>query len=543
MHLHTRALVAAATLLAITLLLLAAAPAGVHAGPPTIIAKDGYFVEETSGKRFIVKGVAYQPLYGGAVHDPISNDRRAAWSRDLPWLAGLGANVVRVYDVDPAQPHDQFMAALADRGMYLVLDLASAGQPTDHVDRDAPSYTLPLLNRYLDTVDAFAEYTNVLGFLVGNEVSDTPGDATRAAAYVKALVRDIRQYLAANKKRAIPLGYAASDNAATRGPNMQFFVCGKEGAVDWYGANIYSWCLETNQTFATSGYADRTRELATLGVPVVLTEFGCNVARPRTFPDVPSIFGPDMNQIVSGGIAYEYSEEANLYGLVRLAGPDSDVVTPLPDYENLKDKWERVSKSSTPFPQRVSTKNTATRPSCPAVDRDWRAASSPLPKTPSECACQRAEAKATESCRPMLPRNWTSTDKVAFLNQLCGTVACTDIGASDDVARGQYAALSGCTVETKIAWALGAYYAARNKDPAACNFGGLAVLSAGSSGGDGGRASTNDGCKDRVPPASKSGSGGSGGSSEQSGAAAAVVRAQVVAVAAALVAAWLAVGM
>ena len=38
-----------------------------------------------------------------------------------------------------------------------------------------------LRDRYLDVVDAFVDFPNVLGFIVGNEVSDSPGEATRAA--------------------------------------------------------------------------------------------------------------------------------------------------------------------------------------------------------------------------------------------------------------------------------------------------------------------------------------------------------------------------
>ena len=62
------------------------------------------------------------------------------------------------------------------------------------IDRLAPSWPTNLLNLYINTIDAFLPYDNVLAYNIGNEVViSIPG--TEAAPYVKAAARDIKAYL------------------------------------------------------------------------------------------------------------------------------------------------------------------------------------------------------------------------------------------------------------------------------------------------------------------------------------------------------------
>ncbi|KAI9217703.1 Glucanosyltransferase-domain-containing protein [Blastocladiella britannica] len=465
-------------LFALIPLLLASTFAAAATPPPAITVRGNHFVVGGSAERFTVKGVAYQPRYRGPTVDPISNAAHAAWSRDLPLIAALGANLVRVYDIDPNQQHDQFMAALAEQNMYLLLDLASDSGPSSHINRDSPSYSLALQSRYLDVVDAFAGYSNVFGFIVGNEVSGSSERATRAAPMVRALVRDMRQYMSATGKRAVPLGYAASDNADTRVSEMHYYTCGSsDSAVDFFGHNLYSWCAD-NATFPTSGYADRLAEFKTLGVPVVLSEFGCNVIRPRSFPDVPSIYGPDMNAVVAGAIAYEWSEENNGYGLVSIKSASDATVTKLPDYDALKAQWLTVIRPLQTLPGKsTSGAKGGPRPQCPTVNTAWQAAASPLPPTPSACTCEKEMQRlAFAECRASLPSNTTDVEKSTFLANVCGMAPCGDIGSLDDPSRGIYGKLGPCSLDTKIAWVLDAYYVGHGKVQSACDWGGRGIL-------------------------------------------------------------------
>jgi hypothetical protein len=66
-----------------------------------------------NGARMIVRGLAYQPTINGEFQgiiktdllvpwhdlDAISDDMKERWERDVPYLAKLGINVLRVYEV------------------------------------------------------------------------------------------------------------------------------------------------------------------------------------------------------------------------------------------------------------------------------------------------------------------------------------------------------------------------------------------------------------------------------------------------------------
>lgn len=62
------------------------------------------------------------------------------------------------------------------------------------IDRDSPAWTTNLLDSYIDTINAFSKYDNVLAYNVGNEVV-TAANATSAATFIKAAARDIKAYL------------------------------------------------------------------------------------------------------------------------------------------------------------------------------------------------------------------------------------------------------------------------------------------------------------------------------------------------------------
>ncbi|KAF9948170.1 hypothetical protein BGZ65_008250 [Modicella reniformis] len=164
-------------------------------------------------------------------------------------------------------------------------------------------------------IDAFKGSPNNLGFFVGNEVAND-NKSTVASAYVKALLRDTKNYISSIASRKIPVGL------------FQLWE-----RIDFFGINLYEWC-GPEATYQNSGYADRTKDIASYSIPVFLSKFGCNLVSPRTFPEVKSIFGHDMANDWSGSIIYEWSQEDNKYDLVQIQ-PDN-TVSILPDYTNLK---------------------------------------------------------------------------------------------------------------------------------------------------------------------------------------------------------------
>lgn len=148
---------------------------------PTITARGKAFFNGTADSdRFYIRGVDYQPG-GSTTTDPLSD--YATCSRDIPYFQELGLNAIRVYTIDNSASHDECMAALANAGIYLVMDVNTA---LYSLNRDSPaeSYNPTYLQSIFATIDAMANYTNTLAFFSGNEVIDT-ANSTNCAPYVK----------------------------------------------------------------------------------------------------------------------------------------------------------------------------------------------------------------------------------------------------------------------------------------------------------------------------------------------------------------------
>ena len=156
-------------------------------------------------ERFYIRGLDYQPGGSSNLADPITDVDGC--KRDIPKFKELGVNTIRVYSVDNSKDHDECMNALADAGIYLVLDVNT---PKYSINRSKPkeSYNDVYLQYIFATVEKFAKYKNTLAFFSGNEVIND-GPSSSAAPYVKAVTRDLRQYIRSRGLRKIPVGYSA----------------------------------------------------------------------------------------------------------------------------------------------------------------------------------------------------------------------------------------------------------------------------------------------------------------------------------------------
>jgi hypothetical protein len=148
----------------------------------------------------------------------------AGCARDIPILKELGTNVIRVYAVNASLDHSACMNLLAENDIYLIQDLSN---PSSSIDRSDPEWTTELFAEYAAVVDAMANYTNVLGFFAGNEVSNNVNN-TDASAFVKAAVRDMKAYIKTKGYRTIGVGYATNDDASIRTNLAHYFNCGGE---------------------------------------------------------------------------------------------------------------------------------------------------------------------------------------------------------------------------------------------------------------------------------------------------------------------------
>jgi 1,3-beta-glucanosyltransferase GAS5 len=105
-----------------------------------------------------------------------------------------------------------------------------------------------------------------------------------------------------------------------------------------------------------------------------LSEFGCN-KNTRQFNEIASLYSSQMTAVYSGGLVYEYSQEASKYGLVTI---DGNSVTELPDFKTLKSKL-----AQTPPPSGNGGYNQNGSPStCPAKSTTWDVDGDGLPSIP-----------------------------------------------------------------------------------------------------------------------------------------------------------------
>jgi len=200
----------------------------------------------------------------GVESDPIANS--TACERDIPYFTKLGINTIRVYAVDNSKNHDTCMNALAAAGIYLVLDTDTSKYSLNRED-PAESYKSVYLQSVFATIDAFANYTNTLAFLSGNEVINNVTN-TNCAPYVKAVTRDMKQYIGSRGYRSIPVGYSAADVAENQELMADYMNCGTtDQRSDFYAINDYSWCDPSS--FTTSGWDTLVKNYTGYGIPLL----------------------------------------------------------------------------------------------------------------------------------------------------------------------------------------------------------------------------------------------------------------------------------
>ncbi|KAL8368662.1 hypothetical protein RB599_004204 [Gaeumannomyces hyphopodioides] len=340
---------------------------------PTVTAYGNKFFT-SEGKQFIMRGIAYQLTEG----DPLADPEQCRLDAQL--MQTLGANVIRVYHVDPAADHRGCMDAFAAAGIYTLIDLDTF---STYILPATPAWTAAQHRSYAAVMDAFAGFDNSLGFFVGNEVIST-SQHSPAAPFIKAAARDMKAYRDSRGYRKFPVGYSAADIAELRPMLQDYLTCGGDPSltVDFFALNSYSWCDPSD--FNRSGYAGLAAQARDFPVPVFFSETGCNVPGPRLFDDQQAIFGPDMARDWSGSLVYEWIEEQNHYGLVSYGPPAPAVAdgppatnvwggftrrgtpTPVaPDFANLKAQWDRVPPATAAVARADYSPSPSTRP-CPA---------------------------------------------------------------------------------------------------------------------------------------------------------------------------------
>ncbi|KAF0325186.1 glycoside hydrolase family 72 protein [Colletotrichum asianum] len=347
---------------------LIALSATLAAAVKPLSVKGNAFVTE-GGEKFQIVGLDYQ-IGGSAGYDPKHNKDPLSDAdvcmRDAALLQRLGANTIRVYNLDPNLNHDACASIFNAAGMYMVLDVNSplVGESISSFE-PWTSYYAAYMNRTFAIVEAFKNYPNTLAFFSGNEVMNNVETARDVPPYLRAITRDLKNYISKHSDRKIPVGYSAADVRSILVDSFNYLTCAENGdandpsKADLFGLNSYSWCGESS--FKTSTYDQLVADLKDSSVPVFFSEFGCNKVTPRVFTEIQSIYGSDMNSVFSGGLVYEYSQEDNNYGIVKVNADKS--VKLLVDYDNLATQYKKVD-----FKTLQATKASSSSPKAPKCD-------------------------------------------------------------------------------------------------------------------------------------------------------------------------------
>ena len=159
---------------------------------------------------------------------------------------------------------------------------------------------------------------------------------------MQALQRDMKDYIAKHSKRQIPVGYSAADVRQVLKDTVNYFQCNLKDApnsqADFFGLNSYSWCGDSD--FHASGYDQLTEEFSNASLPVFFSEYGCNAVQPRQFSEVQALYSEKMSKAFSGGLVYEFVQEANDFGLVKIK--DNGDAELMPDFENLRTQYGKL---------------------------------------------------------------------------------------------------------------------------------------------------------------------------------------------------------
>ncbi|KAG5951871.1 beta-glucanosyltransferase [Claviceps sorghi] len=348
-------------------------PPSKRANFPTVTVSGNAFY--AGNDRFYLRGIDYQPGGSSANEDPLGDPDVCL--RDIAKFKDLGVNTIRVYAVDNKANHDKCMQALQDANIYLVLDVNNPKYSLNRA-KPGPSYNAKYLQSVFATVEMFAKYPNTLAFFSGNEVINDEKDTDKAAPYVKAVTRDMKNYINSRGLRKIPVGYSAADVSQNRLQTAMYMNCGSDDMrSDFFAFNDYSFC---NTDFKQAGWDQKVKNFTDYGLPIFLSEYGCIDNRPRKFEEVAALMNKEMTGVYSGGLMYEYSYEDNKYGIVKIDSLRAKTVTETDEYAAFKSALK-----ANPAPAGNGGASSTTHSvKCPPKDANWQVDPSLVPEMPSQ---------------------------------------------------------------------------------------------------------------------------------------------------------------
>ncbi|KAF2106383.1 Glucanosyltransferase-domain-containing protein [Lophiotrema nucula] len=425
-----------------------------HADVDPVITKGSKFFYKTNGTEFIVRGVQFQVWDSGSGVNDQNIDMLADTSvceGHVGLLLALNINVLRIIYVDATKDHSGCMEVFADAGIYVLPELVD---PQQLDAMQLGSWDRVLFTSMTDVVNSLVGFNNLLGFSIG--VTSLRFTANAAAPYWKAAVRDLKEALKEQQRRAVPIGlstrlYPAGDNR-TNVNELDFFTC-DDNHVDFLGLHLNA--LDTKNCTPSASIADAAQLFSNATVPIFIDEYGCQFPTKgtdnRKFDQVETIYSQELSGILAGGVLAEFfrhniSDGSQVdYGLVT-----ADRTTPKlsPGYDAFSSAMAAIKPKPT---NSVAYNPTATaRPSCPtqAAGSAWLASSVLPPKPfPELCECMFNTTRCVAKSRQFSDNpNWITSTGTAdsIYKKVCNESESDCTGVRANSTSGVYHAFSTC---------------------------------------------------------------------------------------------------
>ena len=301
----------------------------VAAFPRPRASVDGKFFR-LGDEKFYVQGLAYGPFAPGATGRPFASPDQTA--HDFVQIRGLGANLVRVYEV----PDIWWLDLAARHDLKVMVDI-----PWDQHTcfLDSPSRRAEAGRAVREAVRTCAGHPAVFAFSVANEISPDIvrwSGAQAVADFIDELIQEAR--------RVDPTCLCTFTNY----PPTEFL---RPQAPDFHCFNVY-----LHEPVAYRNYLARLQLLAD-GKPLLLGEFGMDSLRegePRKAAFLEWQIEAAFRAGLAGAIVFSFTDD-----------------------------WWRGGEAVTGWQMGITTVDRQPKESCAAVRRGFRAAPHfPLPRTP-----------------------------------------------------------------------------------------------------------------------------------------------------------------
>ncbi|KAJ3204614.1 1,3-beta-glucanosyltransferase gas1, partial [Dinochytrium kinnereticum] len=238
----------------------------------------------------------------------------------------------------------------------------------------------------------------------------------------------------------------------------------------------YEWCGNSN--YELSGYADRTREMESIQLPLLVSEYGCNAVRPRRFSEIDAMYGSEMLKVWSGGIMYEFTDEDNDYGIVQYSNNGSTVVPIQPEFDAFKKRMQTAESRLKNMTDIIQTQ--FTKYDCPATfEGNWLGSTDlPTLNMPNDAVC----ISLAGSLECVANSNVEEKEVGSLLSTACGLLdgilgdskGCAPISPrTSNQSAGEF---SHCYAKDRLSWAYDKYYRLTCKASKSCDFDGTATL-------------------------------------------------------------------